>query len=112
MDKAARQEAVTLGGPAVVTTLLDGGRLAPADVTLAAGSREERVGWFTGVQLTGFEETIQARCVSRVKSLIEACVALILLFRFVSEEGEGGEGIDSSCANMYGHRVNWPTCVT
>lgn len=91
MDKAARQEAATLGGPAVVTTLLDGGRLAPADVALGAGSRDERVGWFTGVQLKGFEEAIQARCDSRLECLIEAFVALILFVRFVSGEGGGGE---------------------
>lgn len=66
IDKATRNEAEALGGPAVVTSLLsDGGSQGGegAAATAVAATDADAGGWVTGSQLKAFEKDVQGRCV-------------------------------------------------
>lgn len=82
VDKAARVEAEALGGPAVLTSLLNGNghqtqaaaaaaseRAAATTTTITATTATATTviagggGWLSGSQLKAFEEQVQTRCV-------------------------------------------------
>lgn len=81
VDRAARREADALGGPAVVSSMLDlnGGEPTHASTATTvleggdpaktppaeSGSDRARMGWLSGAQLKAFEAQVQARCVCR-----------------------------------------------